>query len=63
MVKITPMELMENNELKLRAEQAKSEFEHYESLRKIDARSRWMGYVLTLNCIMPSVLLLKIFSE
>jgi hypothetical protein len=63
--KVASMEKVKLNELlmDLRADQAKSKCEHYEAMRRIDDRSRWMGYVVTFNCILLSVLLLKIFSE
>jgi hypothetical protein len=46
----------------LRANQAKSKFDHYEAMRRIDKRSRWMGCVVTANCVLLSLLLLKLFS-
>ncbi len=59
------MEKVKLNELlmDLRADQGKSKCERYEAMRRIDDRSRWIGYVVSFNCILLSVLLLKIFSE
>lgn len=48
--------------MEFRANQAESEIKHYEAMRRIDKRSRWMGYVVTANCVLLSVLLLKLFS-
>jgi hypothetical protein len=61
---VAPMEEVKLNDLsmELRANQAESEFDHYEAMRRIDSRSRWMGYVVAINCILLSVLVLKIFS-
>jgi hypothetical protein len=58
------MEEVKLNDLlmEFRANQAESEFNHYEAMRRIDKRSRWMGYVVTTNCVLLAVLLLKFFS-
>tara|TARA_R110000824_G_scaffold335506_1_gene522048 strand:+ start:373 stop:552 length:180 start_codon:yes stop_codon:yes gene_type:complete len=58
------MENVKLNDLlmELRANQAESEVSHYEAMRRIDTRSRWMGFVVTANCVLLSVLLLKLFS-
>jgi hypothetical protein len=48
--------------MELRANQAESKFDHYEAMRRIDKRSRWMGYGIAANCVLLSVVLLKLFS-
>jgi len=60
---MTAMEKTKLNKLlmDLNANQAQAEFDHREAMRRIDGRSRWMGYVIAINCAALVALVLKLF--